>query len=978
MAEPLISVVVPVYNCAPYLHQTLGSLAAQRMDELEFVCVDDCSTDGSAGIIAGFAASDRRFHPIYFDKNRNVSQARKEGVLASRGKYIMFLDGDDYYEPDACRRAYEAIEENGVDVLQFGTNVVCNPDVPEARKSSIDRMLRPYTQKVEDTPANVLKMVFEQGLWSYSLWNKIYRREVCVKGFSAVEDGVFRNAEDLYAYFLVTHFSTSYMGIDGCGLYNYCYGRGFFGRSGKDIDWFEAYLKQSDVEKALRRFLDSNDLAKEYGGIVDGIEKRFINGAVNYWRGALKPSVHAAGFDMMCGVYGAEKIISAIAGKYWYDSAEVAESVRGAKFIACRPRKIRTIAVYYHWMTFGGIGRVISSLAPIWMKMGYRIVLITDTEPTENDYPLAPEIKRVVIKDFRTCDFDNYIERARSLSRALTENKVDLVDYNAWVSPMLLWDLLIIKSMGIAFNYHAHNVNTLGLNNADMSLNDHMAACRLMDSIVCPSRVDELMFRCLNPNTYYIGNPPDSDNPGAKPTAKLDDRTIVWCGRISDEGNPLDAAIMFKKVLEKVPDARMIMIGSDDGELSDELRSFIAENGMQDSVDMPGYTEDVENYYLKAGVLAGTSSFEGFPMVLMEAGLHGLPIVTYAIDYLEIVRQCGSIISVPPRDTDSMAEVIAAILMDGDYRKRLGAQTRSEVIELVGDDLSVKWEKLFDSIETGETPPPVDDTQRIMLESILQQYSLGVKKLRSKKNNVANNGVTRLHKPGEWNEVSSIKDKSEEKYACTVLDQQNNSNKLSIRLASRSTADGKPNGHFEVFEMPDVDADIEKNRFYNVLTTKNPAETCNSIAAQNLGQAEPLETGADLNRLLKPGTYELVNDGEERVIGNCPVGVYKLIVDKVTEYNFRQTLIASDSMSTFVRVKAGGKWSPWKDAYFPREDADGLAKRIGAVEKTYLSRRDADVLDERMAAVERLFVFRLERFARRIVRRFLNMFRSKK
>ena len=349
MAEPLISVVVPIYNCAPYLHQTLSSLAAQRMGELEFVCVDDCSTDGSAVIIAGFAASDRRFHPIYFDKNRNVSQARKEGVLASRGKYIMFLDGDDYYEPDACRRAYEAIEENGVDVLQFGTNVVCNPDVPEARKSSIARMLRPYTQKVEDTPSNILKMVFEQGLWSYSLWNKIYRREVCVKGFSTVEDGVFRNAEDLYAYFLVTHFSTSYMGIDGCGLYNYCYGRGFFGRSGKDIDWFEAYLKQSDVEKALRRFLDSNDLAKEYGGIVDGIEKRFINGAVNYWRGALKPSVHAAGFDMMCGVYGAEKIISAIAGKYWYDSAEVAESVRGAKSIACRPRKIRTIAVYYHW-----------------------------------------------------------------------------------------------------------------------------------------------------------------------------------------------------------------------------------------------------------------------------------------------------------------------------------------------------------------------------------------------------------------------------------------------------------------------------------------------------------------------------------------------------------------------------------------------------------------------------------------------------
>lgn len=960
MAEPLISVIIPIYNVAPYLRQTLGSLAAQQMKELEFVCVDDCSTDDSASIIAEFAAADGRFCPIYFERNMNVSQARKEGVLASHGKYIMFLDGDDYYEPDTCARVYKAMEENGVDVLQFGTNIICHDKALKDNVDALKKTLRPYAHRVEDTPERLLGMVFEKKLWSFNLWNKIYRREVCVKAFSAVEDGVFRNAEDMYAYFLITHFSGSYMGIEGLKCYNYCYGRGLYGHSGMDLKRFEQYCSQMKASAALYRFLDANDLRREYGRIVDDIDQRFINGAVYNWKNTLQPSAQAAGFDVMCETCGAEKVIAAIARNFWFERKAAADAVYGAKTLERRPGRIRTIAMYYHWMTVGGLERVMSTLSYMWTKMGYRIVLITDTEPTENDFPIAPGIKRVVIKDFRTCDAENYIERARELAGALRENEVDLVDYNAWVSPMMLWDLLLIKSMGIAFNYHTHSVITYGLKNADRTLNDRMAACRLMDGIACLSRMDELLLRCANPNTYYIGNPLDCEEIGARPTARLDGHTILWSGRISDEKNPMDVLSMFSDVLEKVPDARLVMLGSGEEKLIGKIKKYIQENGLQDRIEMPGFVSDVAKYYLNAGVLASTSSYEGFPMVFLEACSYGLPIVTYAMDYLEIVRQCGSITSVPQRDAAAMAEAIAGILLDDDYRKRLGAQTRSELMELAGEDIGAKWKKLFESIESGATPEPIDDTQRILVETMLQHYSLGVRKseqMRAIQRGEGNEsgqpwlGRLLLQKPGRWNEIMRVSDESGEKHGYMVLDQQGRGNKLSFRMASRASDDGRPAGYFEAYELPDVDADLDKNRFYKVLTTKNLVETCNSIGVQNLGRAENLENGADLNEMVKPGTYALVNDGKECIIKNCPEGEYKLIVDTVMGTNVRQTLMASGSVRTFVRVRSGSRWSAWKDVYG---------------------------LDERLNALEGSYIYRLERKARRVVRRLIKLLRREK
>ncbi len=113
MGAVLVSVIVPAYNIAEYLPRCLESILAQTYGELEVIVVDDGSKDGTGAIIDAFAARDSRVKAIH-KENGGVTSARLRGVAEATGKWISFVDGDDYIEPDMYERllanavAYEA------------------------------------------------------------------------------------------------------------------------------------------------------------------------------------------------------------------------------------------------------------------------------------------------------------------------------------------------------------------------------------------------------------------------------------------------------------------------------------------------------------------------------------------------------------------------------------------------------------------------------------------------------------------------------------------------------------------------------------------------------------------------------------------------------------------------------------------------------------------------------------------------------
>ena len=97
--KPFFSIIIPVYNVAPYLRECLDSVLAQTFPDWEAICVDDGSSDGSGAILDEYAAKDVRFRVIH-QHNRGVGAARNAGLDAAKGGWVLFLDGDDLWHQE--------------------------------------------------------------------------------------------------------------------------------------------------------------------------------------------------------------------------------------------------------------------------------------------------------------------------------------------------------------------------------------------------------------------------------------------------------------------------------------------------------------------------------------------------------------------------------------------------------------------------------------------------------------------------------------------------------------------------------------------------------------------------------------------------------------------------------------------------------------------------------------------------------------
>lgn len=119
-AAPLVSIIIPVYNTEKYLRECLDSVVNQTLRDIEIIVVNDASADGSQKIIDEYANKDPRIVSIVHEKNKRQGAARNTALAVCRGKYVMFLDSDDYFEAKTCEVAYEKIETHAVDFVEFG------------------------------------------------------------------------------------------------------------------------------------------------------------------------------------------------------------------------------------------------------------------------------------------------------------------------------------------------------------------------------------------------------------------------------------------------------------------------------------------------------------------------------------------------------------------------------------------------------------------------------------------------------------------------------------------------------------------------------------------------------------------------------------------------------------------------------------------------------------------------------------------
>lgn len=223
---PLISVIVPTYNVEEYIKQCIDSLLTQTYRNLEIICVDDGSTDNTLPILDFLAKKDKRLHVIR-QEHKGVSAARNRALEMAKGKYISFVDSDDFMQWNSYEILVEVAEKNDLDLIIFGANAI--GDAPEWVYKKINTRYKYYP---EGTAENV---VFEEESARPFLWLHFLKRELLETEPKLRFDEEMEMGEDQLFQFEYVPRAKSVMVIDD-KLYNY--------RIGRNCSLMQLYEKQ--------------------------------------------------------------------------------------------------------------------------------------------------------------------------------------------------------------------------------------------------------------------------------------------------------------------------------------------------------------------------------------------------------------------------------------------------------------------------------------------------------------------------------------------------------------------------------------------------------------------------------------------------------------------------------------------------------------------------------------------------------------
>ena len=727
MNSPKISVIIPVYNMGQYLDQSIESWTAQTLKDIEIILINDASTDNSFDVLQKWTKKDSRIVLHSFSENQSAWTARKWGIMAAKGEYIMFGDADDTISPEACEELYSEMRRDPVDILHFNSVIVNVNHLPDDRIEYMTRFLAPY--KGELKGEDVLTACFRDGKYRFTLWNKVYSTELCKEVFKTQENAVLPVGEDKLTYFILAFSANSYRGIAGKAYYTYFFGRGSTGNANMTYHQFERYCTLAHVAKKMEDFLKSQNVHERYRDIAEKFRKELFDDCYARWNNEIEEVDKARCFDLLARYWETDEVITAIARTKYNQQFMLAKQLIDAEKLRYDKRRIKTIATYYHSIVNGGAQRVVCNLCHLWVEMGYRVILYTDYMPNQNDYILPESVKRIVLPNFREINHDNYRERAKLLYHSLQENEIDLFVYHAWISHLLLWDELTIKTAGVTCIVHCHSVFSLGMRYPWTKFQNIAAPYLLADGVVTLSAVDSLFWKHFNTNVFDVINPFTGTKDEWK-QSDCDGHDILWLGRLDDEKRPFDALEIMRIVADNVPDARLHIVGESNIEgFMEAFNQRIAELKLQDHVIQYGFQSEVRPYYEKASVFLMTSEFEGFGLTLQESFLSGLPCVMYELPYLTLVRGNGGIVSVRQGDIREAAKQLIFLLQNDIARREKGKKARAFIEGFKEYDFPGRWEQIFNSLY--ENHSQVDDITESMMETLVLHHDIGLEKLRN-------------------------------------------------------------------------------------------------------------------------------------------------------------------------------------------------------------------------------------------------------
>ncbi len=199
MKKIKISLIIPIYNAEKYLEKMLQSIIEQKFLDIEIICVDDGSTDGSLKILKKFSLLDSRIK-VFTQYRKGVGSARNLGLTKAKGKYIWFVDADDWISHNSCEELYEIAEKNQADIVYF-----CVDYFDSIKQIKVEnRWFNSFNDCIDKKYYNNLldfedykEFIFRL---SGAVWHKFILRDFIIKNKIYFSENIFLMEDRLYCF----------------------------------------------------------------------------------------------------------------------------------------------------------------------------------------------------------------------------------------------------------------------------------------------------------------------------------------------------------------------------------------------------------------------------------------------------------------------------------------------------------------------------------------------------------------------------------------------------------------------------------------------------------------------------------------------------------------------------------------------------------------------------------------------------------
>lgn len=679
--NPSVSIIIPIYNAGKYIAESLDSALSQTLENIEIICVDDCSTDNSMDVVRG--VNDSRIRTIQMDKNSGAGPARNKGVENATGEFIAFLDPDDLFASRVClEELYETAKSNGAKIC--GGNLLEFYD--ENSSSAIDWGKATFTK-------NGL-MNYADYPYSIGYYRFIYDRQMIADNGFKFPD-LRRYQDPVWFVQVMTHAKEFYALDMPVYLYRKNHQRVNF--TPEKIDHVLTGMIQNlgifKVRKLVAHFKQEE---KEFKNFIYKMIYRYPKMDVfKMIRGHVKKSNHIdfklndlmqflkIGFILLKSNF-----------KFKNNTLKSEINVKNKLYLIIKSPS-------------GGAWVTARETAEYWSGQGYDIEIVSFL----NDEITGTNLQH------RACMFEK--TKGKKLPRFIT------ILYSLWL--MITWFLNTkpknIMTVGLPVSVPFQFLRTLFFWTktsqsilADTHITAHLnyklkknnsLTFRIMSfithnkliykwmmknvsQVICLSQAmaDDLIHNyglakrkaCVIPpfiNTDFFNHPLPTTNP---------ENSILYVGRLSGEKNIGDLLKAMQLVLKQNSNAKLTIIGDGDSEERDRLKKLSNNLNLNNNVTFAGRQMNVADYHAKASCQVLTSHYEGFPLALVEACANGVPMVSFdgPSGPRDAITNGENGFIAPQYDVQALADaIIKALDMDWnrEYIRGSASQFKTEVVK---------------------------------------------------------------------------------------------------------------------------------------------------------------------------------------------------------------------------------------------------------------------------------------------------------